>query len=312
MHGRARMAVLTLVLALLVPGVARPAETDNSPLIVVSIRPLYSLVAQLTDGITTPVLLLAQSQSPHHYSLRPSQRRQLAQADIIIRIGPILESFLDKVVEQQSALLIDVWQAPGLALLPKRGRQKHAHQKNAPPENPALTQTDPHIWLSAANAAAISRYISRQLIASDPARADGYEKNLRRLLAAINRADRTIRSRLTNTERPFISFHDAFQYFEKAYGLNHVSSITLDEESGSSLRHLREVAAAIRAQNIHCLVYQAPRPALVGSLQQNTGITAVALDPLGIDSSNDREAWFEIMQQLGSGFARCLAAGQPQ
>ncbi len=35
-------------------------------------------------------------------------------------------------------------------------------------------------------------------------------------------------------------------------------------------------------------------------------IKAFALDPLGLNVSNDKNAWFEIMQQLAVGFNLCL------
>ena len=69
--------------------------------IVVTIKPLYSLVAHLTDGITTPVLLMKQMQSPHHYNMRPSERRLLANARMIIWTGPQMETSLNKIIEQQ-------------------------------------------------------------------------------------------------------------------------------------------------------------------------------------------------------------------
>lgn len=302
-HGKYRLAALLIFLLAFLPGVHAATVAQNAPSIVVSIKPLYSLTAHITEGVTTPVLLLQQAQSPHHYNLRPSQRRQLAQADVIIRVGPVLESFLDKVLKQQKGLLVDAWRSPGLELLTKRGR--HTHTDRPSPDH--VAQTDPHIWLSAHNATAISRYISQQLAAYDPAHANNYKANLEKLLERIDQTDAVVRAQLDNPQRPFISFHDAFQYFEKAYGLNRVSSINLDEETGSSLKHLRTISALIREQQIHCLVYQPPQPALVSSLRQSTGINAVALDPLGIDSRNDREAWFEIMQQLGAGFSRCLS-----
>jgi len=308
-QGKRRLPALLIILLAFLPG-AHAAPAQHTPSIVVSIKPLYSLVAQLTEGITTPSLLLQQSQSPHHYTLKPSQRRLLAQADIIIRTGPILETFLDKIVRQQSTLLIDAWQAPGLELLNKRGRNGHSPDTDADHTHSA-EQTDPHIWLSAANAEAISRYLARQLAAYTPEHTSTYNNNLQQLLARIREADHHIRTELKYTQQPFISFHDAFQYFEKAYGLNHVSSISLDEETGSSLKHLQKITTTIRQQQIQCLVYQPPQPALIRSLQQRTGIRAIALDPLGIDSRQPREAWFEIMQQLASGFALCLETDRP-
>ena len=75
---------------------------EKSGPVVVTIKPLYSLVAQLTEGIETPVLLMKQMQSPHHYTMRPSERRLLENAGIIVWLGPQLESYLGKIIQQKN------------------------------------------------------------------------------------------------------------------------------------------------------------------------------------------------------------------
>ena len=77
-------------------------QLDKPGTIVVSIKPLYSLVAHLTEGISKPVLLMKQMQSPHHYHMRPSERRLLANAKIIIWTGPQMESYLNEIIQQAS------------------------------------------------------------------------------------------------------------------------------------------------------------------------------------------------------------------
>lgn len=77
-----------------VPGTS--LADDHSPSVVVSIKPLHSLVSQVMGDTGTPTLLIEGSGSPHTYSLRPSQARALADADVVFWIGPDLETFLKK------------------------------------------------------------------------------------------------------------------------------------------------------------------------------------------------------------------------
>ena len=81
------------------------SQAENPGKIVVTIKPLYSLVAQLTEGVEEPVLLMKQMQSPHHYTMRPSERRLLADARIIIWIGPQMESYLSKIIKNITRFL---------------------------------------------------------------------------------------------------------------------------------------------------------------------------------------------------------------
>lgn len=283
-------------------------DAKNLGPVVVTIKPLYSLVAHLTEGIETPVLLMQQMQSPHHYNMRPSERALLAKARMIIWTGPPMETFLRKIIQQQrkSAVTVSAMQAKNLTLLGKRKKHTHDDEHTASSHQPEAHTIDPHIWLSAQNAIAISFHITESLISNDPKNAGVYQKNLQRLVTKIEQTDNDIKSVLKNNASPFIAFHDAFQYFENEYELNYIDSISFDEETGVSLKHLRQIKADIEKNNIQCLVYQEPKPAIVNSLTKQTSIKAIALDPLGLHVKSDKNAWFEIMRQLSVDFNSCL------
>ena len=282
--------------------------------IVVTIKPLFSLVAQLTDGIEEPILLMKTIQSPHHYNMRPSERRLLSDAKMIVWLGPNLESYLDKIIKQQEqAAVVTAIQAEGLILLEKRGRHKHAHHGGDDHDHhedkgstPSTDKLDPHIWLSTRNAIAISRQIAKQLIAMDPDNKSKYETNLDRLLQRIDEVAASLAATFKDSDQPYIAYHDAFQYFEHENGLNYVGSISFDEETSSSLKHLRDISDIIEQKDVHCLVYQPPEPAIIGTLIKHTSADAVALDPLGLEANKPADAWFEIMQTIAADLHQCL------
>ncbi len=287
---------------------ANDTESTYSTDIVVTIKPLFSLVAHLTAGIHQPVLLFKNMQTPHHYNMRPSERRLLAKAKIIVWSGPQLEPQLNKVIQQQNdqTISISAMQAQDLKLLDKRGKHSHDENHSAPDERSKADITDPHIWLSAHNAAQISKHIYKRLSNHDPQNAARYEKNLQHLLEKIEHTKNSIQIQLGNIKQPHIAFHDAFQYFEDEYELNYVDSVNYNDETGSSLKHLRQIKNQIEQRNIQCLVYQPPKHAIVDTLVRQTTIKATALDPLGLYVSDDKNAWFEIMQKISTNFKACL------
>jgi len=307
--------ILRLICLLLLPvSAAAPAANsrtiDSPEAIVVTIKPLYSLLAHLTDGITTPVLLMTEAQSPHHYSMRPSERRQLANATMIVWIGPQLESSMSKIIQQQKqSTVVTAMQADHLHLLNKR--QKHEHDDDQPAtDNTALDRRDPHIWLSAHNAIAISRQLSDRLIELDPQNTERYRQNLQQLLVKIEQTAAFVTATLKDNDQPFITFHDAFQYFEDENHLSYANSINFDEEAGASLKHVRRIKDNMDEHHIQCLVYQQPKPAIIDALTRQSTATSTALDPLGLNAKNDKEAWFEIMRSLAVGFRQCLQPAQ--
>ena len=67
--------------------------------VVASIKPVHSLVAAVMQGVGTPDLIVAGAGSPHTYALKPSQARQLQEADLVFWMSHDLEAFLEKPIE---------------------------------------------------------------------------------------------------------------------------------------------------------------------------------------------------------------------
>jgi zinc transport system substrate-binding protein len=290
---------------------AENQQAKFSGSIVVTIKPLYSLVAQLTEGITAPELLMSEAQSPHHYSMRPSERRLLSEASMIVWVGPSMEANMSKIIQQQKqATVVTAMQADNLRLLNKRKKHNHDDHEQQPASSSELDRLDPHIWLSINNAIAISRQVCEQLIKHDPQNAERYRQNLQHLLGKIELTAKFIDSTLQHRDQPFITFHDAFQYFEDENHLNYANSISFDEETGASLKHVRRIKDNMDEQHIQCIVYQEPKPAIIDALSRQSTVTATALDPLGMQAVNDKEAWFELMRQLATGYNHCLTPVQ--
>ncbi|WP_421854049.1 zinc ABC transporter substrate-binding protein [Oricola sp.] len=92
-----RFAALAASVSLL----AVPAAAE--PNVVASIKPIHSLVAAVMDGVGEPTLIVEGAGSPHTYALKPSQARQLQDADAVFWIGHELEAFLEKPLETVAA-----------------------------------------------------------------------------------------------------------------------------------------------------------------------------------------------------------------
>ena len=67
-----------------------------APNVVVSIRPIHSIVSALMDGVSEPKLLLDSNESAHTFHLKPSQLNMLSKADLVITIGDRFEEGLSK------------------------------------------------------------------------------------------------------------------------------------------------------------------------------------------------------------------------
>ena len=70
-----------------------------APAVVATIKPIHSLVAAVMEGVGTPELIVKGGASPHTYSLKPSDARALAGADLVFWSGHGLEVFLEDSIE---------------------------------------------------------------------------------------------------------------------------------------------------------------------------------------------------------------------
>jgi zinc transport system substrate-binding protein len=109
---------------------------QEAPDVIASIKPVHSLVAGVMGEVGAPDLLVRGGASPHGFTLRPSDARRLEQADLVLWVGPQLETFLPRTLDTLSgdAMQIRLIDAEGLALWPVReggAWEGHAHDHSS-------------------------------------------------------------------------------------------------------------------------------------------------------------------------------------
>ncbi len=271
-----------------------------------TVKPIHSLVAGIMEGVGEPALLLPAGATPHSYSLRPSDARKLARADLVIRVGPALESFLTKPLANiaHRARVITLMGDAHLSLIQHSGHDGHGGHGGHDDQ-----ETDPHIWLDPENARRIVSYVTAVLARADPDNGSRYSANSKKILARIDRLDAAVASILAPVRgAPYIVFHDGYQYFERRYGLTHVAAITLSPERIPGARRLQQIRDIIRAKGARC-VFTEPQfsPALAHALTRGANTRIAALDPLGDGIPPGPESWFKMMRGLATSLRACLA-----
>jgi zinc transport system substrate-binding protein len=306
-----KMQLFGLVLSLCaaaMPAAVR-AEAIN---VVVTIKPIHSLVAQVMEGVGYPTLLVDGSASPHSFSLKPSHVRAIDAADVFVRVSERLEPFTGKIVRSlpESVRLLTLLDAPGLKLLGQRSSgmfEEHRHDATEPADADAAAK-DSHIWLDPDNAKAIAQYVAGALSERYPDRARQFKANAERLNAQI---DALASELATGTkplrDKPFVVFHDAYQYFDARFGLDAVGSITVSPDVQPSAKRLTELRRKIRSLKAVCVFaepwFQAP---LVAALTEDTGARSGTLDPEGMTLEPGPQLYFVLMRNLAAGLKSCL------
>jgi len=309
-------------------------KTLAAPSVVVSISPLHSLVGAVMEGVAEPELLIEGGQSPHTQSLKPSSVRALRDADLVVWVGPGLETAMRRSVQriQEAHRVFTLSNSARLRLLESRqggiwgkhdhedhgdeehGDEEHGDEEHGDEEHgesrghASEHHLDPHVWLSTDNAGAIVRAVSERLQQIDPQNKDRYAKNATSAIDRIDRLQRRIEAQLMPVRnKSYVVFHDAYQYFEEQFGLRPAGSVTISPDRLIGAKRVQELGERIRSENIVC-IFSEPQfePRLLQILAENSTMRLAELDPLGARIYPGVDAWFVLMQNLADSLADCL------
>lgn len=308
-------------LALLLPA----GKAGAAPKVVASLLPLHSLAAQIMEGVGEPLLLLDATASPHSYQLRPSEALLLQEADLVIWVGPPMESFLTAPLESlsRSERQLELLELPGLELhevVHGEHEEEHgdheeehgdSHQEEASGHGDHHHEggLDAHIWLSPDNVPVILSGIAARLSELDPENAASYEMNLEGALAGIEELEEELHAALSPIAgKPFIVFHDAYGYFFEHYGFERVTAVTLSPERAPGAQKLAELRRLVAEEGISCLFAEPQMsPAIMDSLARDTGGRAASLDPLGVGLEPGPGAYPALLRGMSRDLSACLS-----
>lgn len=292
-----------------------PALGSNTPsdlLVVVSIKPIHSLTAALMVGVGEPKLLLPENVSPHTYQLKPSHLKLLQSAKIIIWVGENLETSLARVLRQYPNKTLTLMNIPSLSLIKQRKHRDFSIKLSADhgdhgDHNHLHLDEDPHIWLSIDNAKVISQAIAQVLIAQDPHHRARYQKNLAALLSHLDALKLKIKEMLSQKKpKPYLVFHDAYQYFERSFHIDSVGSIFINPHLPLSARALHDIQKLIQDHHVQCVYYEtefSQRP--LQPILKEMNVQLLELDPLGYRQTLGPKGYEETMLALTEQLMKC-------
>jgi zinc transport system substrate-binding protein len=293
-----------------------------APTVVASTKPVHALVAAVMDGVGEPGLIVKGATSPHTYSLRPSDAAALESADVVFWTGHGLELFLGDALATLStkARTVELADAEGIALLPMReggafeahshGDEDHDHEGHDHEEHDHEhgEEGDMHFWLDPENAKLMVTEIASVLAEVDPENASAYQVNAEAELVRLDQLEEELRETLKPVEgKPFIVFHDAYQYFEQRFGLTAAGSITVSPEVAPGAARIEELRAKVRELGATCLFAEPNfEPTVINTIAEGTEAKVGVLDPEGSALTEGKGLYEELLRGLAAGLVECL------
>ena len=266
-----------LLAAMLLP-LGALAET-----IVTSFYPIYIFALNLTEGIEgveVRNLTAPDTGCLHDYQLQTGDMKKLATADAFLINGAGMESYLTGVMEAFPHLPV-VDASVGIELLcAEEHEHEHEHDHG---ENNA------HVWLDAKNAQTMVRNLAEGLMVVCPDKAEEINTNRDAYLTRLAALDEEITAALADVpSRDIITFHEAFPYFAKAYGLNVAAVVNREPSDSLSPAKLAELVKLVRSLGVPPLFVEPQYEDMAArTLARETGAKLYTLDPAVTGPEND-------------------------
>lgn len=297
--------------------------------VLTTVKPLGFIAAAITDGVTETKVLLPTSASPHDYSLKPSDKAQLQDAQLVVWIGEEMESFLEKSVDnlpaQKVLTLANIESIEALVESSEKAhdehkekghkhhhkhehKHEHGHKHSHGHDHHHDHDEDWHIWLSPQAAEIAATHIAERLSTQLPEQKAKIEENLAEFKTALTAKNSEITQQLAAYKtKGYYTFHDAYGYFEKAYGLNSLGSFTINPTVAPGAKTLAKIKKNVVDRKAQCL-FAEPQftPKVIESLSKGTAAKVGQLDPLGANIELSKQAYPQFLQAMADQFSDCL------
>lgn len=279
--------------------------------VIVSIKPLHSLVTAVMGDRGEVELLLDSALTPHVFRMRPSHIRKVIDADVLFYISPKLETFLNKSLRRPggSLKIVALAEDKEIKLHPYRTSKIWFSEKKEGDEHKdhSYDNMDPHIWLDPANSRRMAVIIEETLSELDPANRLTYIRNSKILIKRLYAQEDRLRDALRPfREKPMIVYHDAFQYFEKAFLLYSIGAIQLRADQPPSIKHLKSLKKAAAENNVTCVLgVPGAHPKIANTVMFSTDASYNIVDPLGLYLKAGTELYFELMEEITHNIVEC-------
>lgn len=290
-------------------GFSTATAADASVRVLTSIKPLQLIAAAVQDGIAVPEVLLPPGASPHNYALRPSDVRRVQEADLLYWIGPDMETFLTRVLSGRGKASVPVESLPGMHLRHfTASAEHHDDDEDEHDHDHRPGSIDAHLWLSSVNARVIAAKMAADLGQADPANAARYESNVQAFDARLDALDAKIKQRVAGiSSKQYFVFHEAFDYFEEAYGLKHAGVFAVSSEVQPGAQHVAAMRARLTEFGKTCVFSEPPlRPRLADTLSAGLPVKLAELDGVGGYTPATAQGYEQLLSKLADDLAGCL------
>jgi zinc/manganese transport system substrate-binding protein len=259
----------------------------------------FSILADLVGNVggtrVDVAMLVGPNGNAHVYAPSPADARRVADAKLVFVNGLGFEGWLDRLVKASASKASIIVASKGI----KPRERESGHDREHDHDH---GRADPHAWQSVANVKIYVRNICDALLAADAGSKDVYESNLAAYAAKLDALDREVRDtigRIPNERRRVITSHNAFGYFQDAYGIEFTAPQGVSTEAEASAKDVAAIIRQIRTQKIAAVFLEnVTDPRLVQQIANETGakVGGVLYSDALTDATGDAPTYIDLIR----------------
>jgi zinc/manganese transport system substrate-binding protein len=236
---------LFLAAAALVPVGASAQEKIK---VVATFSILGDMVGQVGGDRIEVITLVGPDGDAHVYSPTPTDARKVADAKVMVTNGLKFDGWINRLVKSSGTKATVIEAAAGVSTKSERPERGHTHGG-----------IDPHAWQSVSNAKLYVATIRDALVSADPSGWSAYEANASAYLLRLDELEADVKAaiaRIPADRRKIITSHDAFGYFEHAYGLDFIAPQGVSTEAEASAKAVARIIQQIKKERIAAVFFE--------------------------------------------------------
>ena len=288
---------LALLLVLLLVSLSGCGAVAEDVSVMATFYPVYILAENVLEGVEGVSLSSMTPPSTgclHDYQLLTSDMRALAKAQALLINGAGMEAFLPDVKGQFPDLTVIDCSLGVDLIAEEEDEEDHDHEHEHEHDH---GEYNAHIWLAPENAVQMVKNLRDGLSALLPGQAERIAANAEAYIERLTALDAELRAAIEPLPRKqIVTFHEAFPYFARAYGLEVAAVVALEPDEPVSPRMLKEVIEKVRAAGNPPL-FSEPQyeSAALRTVAQETGAPVYELDPL-VTGDGAKTAYEDVMR----------------
>ena len=219
---------------------AAPASAQDKLKVLATFSILGDFVKNVGGDRVEVATLVGPNSDAHVYAPAPADAKKVADAKVVIVNGLGYEGWMSRLAKASGSKAPVVVASKGVKERKAAGGHGHGG-------------ADPHAWQSVANAKVYVANIRDALIAADPAGKAAYEANAAAYLGKLDALDADVKAAVAAIpadRRKIISTHDAFGYFQQAYGVEFIAPQGVSTEAEPSARDVARIITQVKKQKI--------------------------------------------------------------